>query len=53
MIASEHGLGQSLTFLASTFDVNGVMALLLVLAVLGVVLVRLMSWVELRLLRWQ
>lgn len=53
MIASEHGVGQSLMYLGSTFDVNGVMALLLVLALLGTLIVRLMSWLEMRLLAWQ
>ena len=53
IIASEKGLGQSLAYLGSTFDVNGVMALLLVLAMLGVTVVRTMTWLEKRLLHWQ
>ncbi|MEY4737526.1 MAG: hypothetical protein RL302_1845 [Pseudomonadota bacterium] len=53
IIASEKGLGQSLAFLSSTFDINGVMALLLILAFLGVAIVRLMTWLEKRLLHWQ
>ena len=53
IIASEKGLGQWLAYLSSTFDVNGVMALLLVLALLGVAIVRLMTWIEKRLLHWQ
>lgn len=53
IIASEKGLGQSLAYLGSTFDVNGVMALLLVLALLGVAVVRLMTMIEKRLLHWQ
>ena len=53
IIASEKGLGQWLAYLSSTFDVNGVMALLLVLALLGVAIVRLMTWLEKRLLHWQ
>ncbi len=53
IIASEHGLGQSIAYLGSTFDVNGVMALLLVLALLGVTVVFLMTWLEKRLLHWQ
>lgn len=53
IIASERGLGQSLAYLGSTFDINGVMALLLILALLGVTLMRLMSWLERRLLHWQ
>lgn len=53
IIASEKGLGQSLSYLGSTFEVNGVMALLLVLALLGVSVVRTMTWLEKRLLHWQ
>ena len=53
IIASEKGLGQSLAYLGSTFDINGVMALLLVLALLGVAIVRVMTWIEKRLLHWQ
>ncbi|MDM0043326.1 ABC transporter permease [Variovorax dokdonensis] len=53
IIASEKGLGQTLAYLGSTFDINGVMALLLVLALLGVSIVRFMSWLEKRLLHWQ
>lgn len=53
IIASEKGLGQSLSYLGSTFEVNGVMALLLVLALLGVSIVRTMTWLERRLLHWQ
>ncbi len=53
IIASEKGLGQSLAYLGSTFNLNGVMALLLVLALLGVAVVRAMTWLEKRLLHWQ
>jgi len=53
IIASEKGLGQTLAYLGSTFDINGVMALLLVLALLGVGIVRFMTWLEKRLLHWQ
>jgi len=53
IIASEQGLGQTLAYLGSTFDINGVMALLLVLALLGVGIVRFMTWLEKRLLHWQ
>ena len=53
IIASEKGLGQSLAYLGSTFNLNGVMALLLVLALLGVGVVRGMTWIEKRLLHWQ
>ena len=53
IIASEKGLGQSLAYLGSTFEVNGVMALLLVLAVIGVTVMKTMTWLEKRLLHWQ
>lgn len=53
IIASEKGLGQSLAYLGSTFNLNGVMALLLVLALLGVSVVRGMTRIENRLLHWQ
>lgn len=53
IIASEHGLGQRLAYLGSTFDINGVFALLLILTLLGVAVVRLMSWLERRLLHWR
>lgn len=53
IIASEHGLGQRLAYLGSTFDINGVFALLLILTLLGVTIVRIMSWLEKRLLHWR
>ncbi len=53
IIASEKGLGQALAYLSSTFNVNGVMALLLVLALLGVSVMRSMTWLEKRMLHWQ
>jgi NitT/TauT family transport system permease protein len=53
IIASEKGLGQSLAYLRSTFEVNGVMALLLVLAMIGVSVMKTMTWLEKRLLHWQ
>lgn len=53
IIASEKGLGQSLSYLSSTFNVNGVMALLLVLAAVGICLMGVMTRIERRLLHWQ
>ncbi|WP_300711118.1 ABC transporter permease [Limnohabitans sp.] len=53
IIASEKGLGQTLAYLSSIFDINGVMALLLILALLGVGIVRAMTLIEKRLLHWQ
>lgn len=53
IIASEHGLGQRLAYLGNSFDINGVMGLLLVLSVLGVAITYGMTWLENRLLKWQ
>ena len=53
IIAAQHGLGQSLTFLAGTFQINGVFAVLLLLALLGTSLTWIMTAVEERLLRWR
>lgn len=53
IIASQHGLGQLLGYLAGTFDTNGVFGVLFFLAVLGVGLTKLMSAVENHLLRWK
>ena len=53
IIAAQHGLGQSLTFLAGTFQINGVFAVLLLLALLGMSLTWVMTAVEARLLHWR
>jgi NitT/TauT family transport system permease protein len=53
IIAAEHGLGQRLAYLGSTFHINGVMGLLLVMAIVGASILRGMDWLEARLLRWQ
>jgi NitT/TauT family transport system permease protein len=53
IIAAEHGLGQRLAYLGSTFNINGVMGLLLVMAVVGASILHGMNWLEERLLRWQ
>ncbi|MGX9943070.1 ABC transporter permease [Bradyrhizobium denitrificans] len=53
IIAAEHGLGQSLSLLASTFRTNGVFAVLFLLAGVGVGITWLMTVLERRLLRWQ
>lgn len=53
VIASERGLGQQLAYLGSTFNVNGVWSLLFDLALIGVVIMKLMGWIERRLLDWQ
>ncbi len=53
IIASQHGLGQQLSYLAGTFDTNGVFGVLLVLALVGVALTWVMSAIEKYLLRWR
>ncbi|MBN9495004.1 ABC transporter permease subunit [bacterium] len=53
LLAAEHGLGQVLAYLQSTFDMNGVMALLLLLALIGLSITIIMNWIERRLLVWQ
>jgi NitT/TauT family transport system permease protein len=53
IIASQHGLGQLLTYLAGTFDTNGVFAVLTFLGVLGVFMIKAMDALERRLLRWR
>jgi len=53
VIASERGLGQQLSYLASTFAIDGVWSLLFDLALVGVLLMKLMNWLERRLLHWQ
>jgi NitT/TauT family transport system permease protein len=53
IVASEHGIGQTITSLATSFNANGVMALVFVLAFLGVVIVRLMTSIEMYLSRWK
>jgi ABC-type nitrate/sulfonate/bicarbonate transport system ATPase subunit len=50
---AQHGLGQYLSYLAGTFQTNGVFAVLLLLGLIGAVLMRLMGLVEARLLRWR
>lgn len=53
IIAAEHGLGQTLSYLQSTFNMNGVMALLALLACLGMLVTRGMTRLEKTLLKWQ
>lgn len=53
IIAAEHGLGQTLAYLGSTFNMNGVMGVLLILSLLGMGVIWLMTALERRLLRWQ
>lgn len=53
LISARDGLGQLIAYDSSTFAMQGVYAILLVLAVIAVVLNQLMGVVERRLLRWQ
>lgn len=53
LIAAEHGIGQTLSFLQANFETSAVMALLLVLALIGLAVTMGMSWLERHLLRWQ
>ena len=53
IIAAEHGLGQTLSYLQSTFNMNGVMGLLVLLALLGMLVTRGMTRLEKALLKWQ
>jgi NitT/TauT family transport system permease protein len=53
LIAAERGLGQTLAYLQSTFNTNGVMAILFLLAVIGLVLTAGMNWLERHLLAWK
>lgn len=53
IIAAEHGLGQTLSYLQSTFNMNGVMGLLALLATLGMLVTRGMTKLEKALLKWQ
>lgn len=53
MIAAEAGIGQQLTYFSGTFQTNGVIAMLIVLAAIAAILDALTVLAESRLLRWQ
>lgn len=53
IISAQHGLGQQLSYLAGTFQIDGVFAVLLLLALLGSGLTYGMSALESRLIRWR
>jgi NitT/TauT family transport system permease protein len=53
LIAAERGLGQTLAYLQSTFNTNGVMAILFLLAVIGLCVTAGMNWLEQHLLAWR
>lgn len=53
LIAAEHGLGQTLAYLQATFSMDGVMAILLLLATMGLCVTIVMNRIERALLSWQ
>jgi NitT/TauT family transport system permease protein len=53
LLAAEHGLGQTLAQAQSQFNMDGVLALLLLLALMGLAVSLGMSRVERRLLKWR
>jgi len=53
IIAAEHGLGQTLSYLQSTFNMDGVMGLLALLSCLGMLVTQGMTRLERALLKWQ
>lgn len=53
LLAAEHGLGQTLAYLQSTFHMDGVMGILFLLAFLGLAVTSLMNRLERSLLAWQ
>jgi NitT/TauT family transport system permease protein len=53
LIAAERGLGQTLAYLQSTFNTNGVMGILILLALIGLLVTEGMNRLERYLLAWQ
>ncbi|SCU87459.1 ABC transporter permease protein (fragment) [Cupriavidus necator] len=53
IIAAEHGLGQYLSFLAGSFDTDGVFAVVLLLGLAGTARGLAMQALERRLLHWK
>jgi len=53
IIASRNGLGQEVAYMSSTFNVDGVMGVILLLALIGYGVSQTMTSVERWLLRWQ
>lgn len=53
IIGAEVGLGQRLSYLAGSFETNGVFAVLALLSLLGTSITWIMSLIEARLLEWQ
>lgn len=53
IIASTHGLGQQIAYLSSTFDMNGVIAILIFMAAISNAISAGMTLVERHLMRWR
>jgi len=53
IIAAEHGLGQVLSYLQSSFHMDGVMGITFLLAGLGMLVTQSMSRLEQSLLKWR
>ncbi|MBI5901078.1 MAG: ABC transporter permease [Rhodocyclales bacterium] len=53
IIAAEHGLGQRVAYLTSSFDIGGVWAVVFVLAAVGMAISWSLALIEHRLLRWR
>ena len=53
ILASEHGLGQTLSVLAASFKTNGVFGIIFLLSMIGVAISWGMTTLERRLLRWR
>lgn len=53
LIASEHGLGQTLQLLAASFKTSGVFGVIILLSLVGVGITSGMTWLERRLLKWK
>lgn len=53
ILASEHGLGGTLQLLAASFKTNGVFGLIIILAIVGMSINWLMTWLENHLLKWR
>ncbi|MFV0463079.1 MAG: ABC transporter permease [Nostocoides sp.] len=53
MIAATDGVGQDLVFFGSSFQINTVFAILLLLLCVGMIATLIFSWTESRLLNWQ
>lgn len=53
ILASEHGLGQTLSVLAASFKTNGVFGIIFLLSMIGVAISWGMTSLERRLLRWR